>query len=90
MARGDGGPLPCSRLEILGTIDPRVHVDLEDFTDIMGRHFRQPKEGLGFDHSPGSLSAGECAAAFSEQAGQGMAGSAANYLSRRRECIAAN
>lgn len=27
-------------------------VDPEIFTDILGRHFRQPKEGLGFDGSP--------------------------------------
>ena len=27
-------------------------VDPEQFTDIIGRHFRQPKEGLGFDNSP--------------------------------------
>ncbi len=26
--------------------------DPERFTDIIGRHFRQPKEGLGFDGSP--------------------------------------
>ena len=24
----------------------------EEFTDIIGRNFRQPKEGLGFDNSP--------------------------------------
>jgi hypothetical protein len=29
-----------------------VVVDVEDFTDIIGRNFRQPKEGLGFDGSP--------------------------------------
>jgi HD domain-containing protein len=27
-------------------------IDPEIFTDIIGRHFRQPKEGLGFDGSP--------------------------------------
>jgi hypothetical protein len=27
-------------------------VDPEKFTDIIARHFRQPKEGLGFDNSP--------------------------------------
>lgn len=32
--------------------DPGVEVKLEDFTDIIGRHFRQPQEGLGFDNSP--------------------------------------
>jgi hypothetical protein len=28
------------------------NVDPDQFTDIIGRHFRQPKEGLGFDGSP--------------------------------------
>ncbi|MCW2362582.1 MULTISPECIES: HD domain-containing protein [Sphingobium] len=32
--------------------DPNVVVDIEEFTDIIGRHFRQPEEGLGFDDSP--------------------------------------
>jgi hypothetical protein len=36
----------------LYSFDPNVTVDLEQFTDIVGRHFRQPKEGLGFDNSP--------------------------------------
>jgi hypothetical protein len=27
-------------------------IDPEIFTDIIGRHFKQPKEGLGFDISP--------------------------------------
>ena len=27
-------------------------VELEEFTDIIGRNFRQPEEGLGFDNSP--------------------------------------
>jgi hypothetical protein len=27
-------------------------VDPAEFTDIIGRHFKQPKEGLGFDNSP--------------------------------------
>jgi hypothetical protein len=30
----------------------RVQVELEEFTDILWRHFKQPKEGLGFDASP--------------------------------------
>ncbi len=34
------------------SFDPDAVVALEDFTDIVGRHFRQPKEGLGFDNSP--------------------------------------
>ena len=25
---------------------------LEEFTDVIGRNFKQPKEGLGFDGSP--------------------------------------
>jgi hypothetical protein len=29
-----------------------VEVDPAIFTDIIGRHFREPKEGLGFDNSP--------------------------------------
>lgn len=32
--------------------DPKAVVDLEEFTDVIGRHFTQPKEGLGFDGSP--------------------------------------
>ncbi|MCC6534419.1 MAG: HD domain-containing protein [Burkholderiales bacterium] len=36
----------------LYAFDPNVHVELEEFTDIVGRHFRQPEEGLGFDDSP--------------------------------------
>ena len=36
----------------LYAFDPSTTVDLEVFTDIVGRHFRQPKEGLGFDNSP--------------------------------------
>lgn len=34
------------------SFDPETTVDLEAFTDIVGRHFRQPEEGLGFDNSP--------------------------------------
>ena len=36
----------------LYAFDPTVQVQLEEFTDVVGRHFRQPKEGLGFDQSP--------------------------------------
>jgi len=32
--------------------DDEPAFDPEIFTDIIGRHFRQPKEGLGFDSSP--------------------------------------
>ncbi len=34
------------------SFDPKAEVSLEPFTDIIGRHFRQPKEGLGNDSSP--------------------------------------
>lgn len=36
----------------LYSFDPNVKVELGDFEDIIGREFRQPKEGLGFDGSP--------------------------------------
>jgi hypothetical protein len=36
----------------LYAFDPSVQVELEEFTDIVGRNFRQPAEGLGFDASP--------------------------------------
>jgi hypothetical protein len=32
--------------------DERVTVDIGEFEDIIGRHFRQPEDGLGFDDSP--------------------------------------
>lgn len=34
------------------SFDPNVSVEIEDFEDIIGRHFRQPEEGLGYDNSP--------------------------------------
>jgi len=36
----------------LYAFDPDVHVSIDEFRDIIGRHFRQPKEGLGYDNSP--------------------------------------
>lgn len=36
----------------LYAFDPDKKVDLDDFTDIIGRNFKQPAEGLGFDASP--------------------------------------
>ncbi|MCI0547360.1 MAG: HD domain-containing protein [Candidatus Rokubacteria bacterium] len=36
----------------LYAFDASVTVELEEFTDVVGRHFRQPEEGLGFDQSP--------------------------------------
>jgi HD domain len=32
--------------------DPSTVVDIDDFQDLIGRHFKQPREGLGFDNSP--------------------------------------
>ena len=36
------------------SFDPNAKVDLDDFVDIIGRNFKQPKEGLGFDNTPSS------------------------------------
>ena len=36
----------------LYSFDPNVRVEFEEFEDIVGRNFRQPAEGLGFDGSP--------------------------------------
>jgi hypothetical protein len=36
----------------LYAFDPNAIVSIDPFTDIIGRHFKQPKEGLGFDNSP--------------------------------------
>ena len=36
----------------LYAFDPNVKVEIEEFTDIIGRNFRQPKEGLGNDNTP--------------------------------------
>ena len=36
----------------LYAFEPGVNPHIEEFTDIIGRHFKQPKEGLGFDGSP--------------------------------------
>ena len=34
------------------SFDPNAQVSWEPFVDIVGRNFRQPEEGLGFDNSP--------------------------------------
>jgi hypothetical protein len=39
-------------LNDLYAFDPHARVSLDTFTDIIGRNFRQPKDGLGFDGSP--------------------------------------
>ena len=36
----------------LYSFDPNQKVSIEPFIDIIGRHFKQPKEGLGYDNSP--------------------------------------
>jgi hypothetical protein len=38
----------------LYSFDPNSKVSIDPFIDIIGRHFKQPKEGLGFDNSPTS------------------------------------
>jgi hypothetical protein len=34
------------------SFDPSTTVDYDEFEDMVGRNFRQPREGLGFDSSP--------------------------------------
>ena len=34
------------------SFDPSVLIELDEFADVIGRNFRQPEEGLGYDHSP--------------------------------------
>ena len=34
------------------SFDRNAQVSLDPFRDIIGRHFKQPKEGLGYDGSP--------------------------------------
>jgi len=36
----------------LYSFDPNKTVTIDPFIDIIGRHFKQPKEGLGYDNSP--------------------------------------
>jgi hypothetical protein len=36
----------------LYSFDPNQKVSIDPFVDIIGRHFKQPKEGLGYDNSP--------------------------------------
>ena len=38
----------------LYSFDPDVHVELEQFEDVVGRQFRDPPEGLGNDNTPAS------------------------------------
>ncbi|MFK4071372.1 HD domain-containing protein [Streptomyces sp. NPDC029674] len=39
-------------LNDLYTFDQEEEVDIGEFEDVIGRHFRQPVQGLGFDGSP--------------------------------------
>lgn len=39
-------------LNDLYSFDPDVQVDYDDFEDALGRQFRDPEQGLGFDNSP--------------------------------------
>ena len=34
------------------SFEENVEIDPAEFEDVVGRHFRQPEEGLGFDNSP--------------------------------------
>jgi hypothetical protein len=36
------------------SFDPNAVVHIEEFEDLIGRHFRQPEEGLGWDNTPAS------------------------------------
>jgi hypothetical protein len=36
----------------LYSFDPNAEVALDPFIDVIGRNFKQPKEGLGYDNSP--------------------------------------
>ena len=36
----------------LYSFEPGVVIGFEEFTDLLGRHFKQPEEGLGFDNTP--------------------------------------
>jgi hypothetical protein len=38
----------------LYSFDPNAVVTIDPFVDIIGRHFKQPPEGLGWDNSPSS------------------------------------
>ena len=52
------------------SFDPNAKVSLDDFTDIIGRNFRQPKEGLGLDSSvDGASSRARAAARAGQPAG---------------------
>ena len=35
--------------------DPHIVIGIDDFEDVIGKHFGQPKEGLGFDSARGPI-----------------------------------
>ncbi len=41
-------------LNDLYTFNPEIRVEIEAFEDVIGRHFKQPKEGLGNDNTSAS------------------------------------
>ena len=53
----DGGKFVHGLAALAGRAGARIFeetpvVSIDPFIDIIGRHFKQPKEGLGFDNSP--------------------------------------
>ncbi len=46
------GARASSTVNDLYAFEPGVKVLARRFQDVIGRHFKQPKEGLGFDGSP--------------------------------------
>ncbi|MEU5806727.1 hypothetical protein [Streptomyces sp. NPDC047718] len=42
----------ASRQHEVHTFDPDVRIEFDEFEDVVGRHFRQPPQGLGLDGSP--------------------------------------
>jgi hypothetical protein len=53
-----GAPAPlvydvaADNLNDIYSFDPDTAVEFDEFEDLVGRNFRQPSEGLGFDGSP--------------------------------------
>jgi len=50
--RDKNGELVGFEIDVAKKLAADMDVDIEVFTDIIGRQFRQPKEGLGYDNSP--------------------------------------
>ena len=49
-----GTPAPAVTVNDLYAFDANAVVSIDPFCDIIGRHFKQPKEGLGNDNTPAS------------------------------------